>query len=233
MIWQELAGLVMMAFSAGTAVGLVVLVLVTVLRGAGGQPPPRPDQYARPQPYVPVSPGGTPVIRVHEIIVTPAGTLEGMFTYSSNPPAAGTLIESAGVEAAGTDASGNHFVPGHASYAGNFATSLNAGFIQFYTGSLAGGWTATGSLAADTLGDLALLAASGRSIITNNVTLDDGAGNLSTGGSGTFGSLTVGGSGSTQLGDNGGVTSGPSGTVNAFPAAGPNHTHAEAHHHPF
>ena len=46
------------------------------------------------------------------------------------------------------------------------------------------------------------------------------------------GSLSVNGSTSTGAGDNGGVTSGPSGTVNAFPAAGPNHTHAEFHHHP-
>lgn len=43
---------------------------------------------------------------------------------------------------------------------------------------------------------------------------------------------TVNGSSSTGAGDNGGVTSGPSGTVSAFPAAGPNHTHAELHHHP-
>ena len=46
------------------------------------------------------------------------------------------------------------------------------------------------------------------------------------------GSLSVAGSTSTGAGDNGGVTSGPSGTVNSFPAAGPNHTHAEVHHHP-
>jgi TM2 domain-containing membrane protein YozV len=194
--------------------------------GQGGQVPARPDQQTRPQPYVPVSPGGTPIARVTEIIITPGGVLEGIFTYSTNPGAAGTLIETASVAAAGTDQYGNHFVAGHASYAGNFATSLNAGFVQFYSGSLAAGWTAKGTITTNVLGDIALLAAVGRQVITNNNTLDDGSGNMSVVG------LTVNGSSSTGAGDNGGVTSGPSGTVNAFPAAGPNHTHAEFHHHP-
>jgi hypothetical protein len=198
------------------------------IQGYGGQVPPRPDQQTRPQPYVPVSPGGTPIARVTEIIITPGGALEGIFTYSTNPGAAGTLIETASVATAGVDQYGNNFVPGHASYAGSFATALNAGFIQFYTGSLAGGWTATGSITTDSLGDIAILAAVGRSVITNNQTLDDGSGNMA-----IAGTLTVGGSSTTGSGNNGGVTSGPSGTVNAFPAAGPNHTHAEAHQHPF
>jgi hypothetical protein len=217
----------MMGMAAGTMLGLLaLLVLGMTIPGQGGQPPPRPDQQTRPQPYVPVSPGGTPIARVTEVIVTPGGALEGIFTYSSNPPAAGTLIETAGVQTAGTDPYGNHFVTGHASYAGNFATALNAGFVQFYTGSLAGGWSTTGSITTDSLGDIAILAAVGRSVITTNNTLDDGSGNMSVVG------LTVNGSSSTGAGDNGGVTSGPSGTVNAFPAAGPNHTHAELHHHP-
>lgn len=201
--------------------------------GAGGQVPPRPDQRVIGQPYVPVSPGGTPIARVTEIIITPGAVLEGIFTYSSSPPAAGTLIESAGVATAGTDASGNHFVTGHASYAGSFATSLNAGFIQFYTGSLAAGWTPSASIAIDALGDMAILAAVGRSVLTNNQTLDDGSGNMTVSAALACASLTVGGSSITGSGNNGGVTSGPSGTVSSFPAAGPNHTHAETHQHPF
>lgn len=176
----------------GMAGAVALAVLGMTIPGAGGQPPPRPDQQTYPQPYVPVSPGGTPRIRVTEVIITPGGILEGIFTYSSNPPAAGTLIETAGVQAAGTDPYGNHFVPGHASYAGNFATALNAGFVQFYTGSLAGGWTATGSITTDSLGDIAILAAAGRQTITLNQTLDDGSGNMT-----VAGTLTVGGSSST------------------------------------
>lgn len=191
-MWQQFAGLAMMGLSAGTVLGLLVLILLGVIRGAGGQPPPRPDQQYRPQPYVPVSPGGSPLIRVTEIVVTPGAGLEGIFTYNTNPPSAGALIESAGVETAGTDLYGNHFVTGHATYAGAFATSLNAGFIQFYTGSLAGGWSFTGSIQASSLGDILILAATGRSVTTNNQTLDDGSGNMT-----VSGTLTVGGSSST------------------------------------
>jgi len=72
-----------------------------------------------------------------------------------------------------------------------------------------------------------LTPAIGRSVTTTNNTLDDGSGGMA------VTSLTVGGSSNTGSGNNGGVTSGPSGTTNAFPAAGPNHTHAEIHQHPF
>ncbi len=97
--------------------------------------------------------------------------------------------------------------------------------MTLYTGSLAGGWTARGEVQCDAFGDLILTA--GRSVLTGNNTLDDGFGNMV-----VAGTLTVGGSTTTGAGDNGGVTSGPSGTTSSFPAAGPNHTHAEFHHHP-
>jgi hypothetical protein len=135
----------------------------------------------------------------------------GAFFYSSTP-AAGNLIASI-APAAGTDASGNNYLAGSASYAATFATALNAGFVAFYGGSLAGGWTALSSVSGDVAGNLQVNA----------------GGQLQLVGSG---GVTVNGSSSTGVGDNGGVTSGPSGTVNAFPAAGPNHTHAELHHHP-
>lgn len=187
--------------------------------GAGGQVPPRVDQLVQQAQPVPVSPGGTPVTRVTEVIVTPGGVLQGIFTYSSNPPAAGTLIETASVVAAGTDQFGNHFLAGHASYGAPFAANLGGGFITLYTGSLAAGWTATATIETDVGGDL-LLATSGAGSIqlAANVVL-----------SGTFTDL---GGNNTGSGNNGGNTGGPSGTVNAFPAAGPNHTHPEIHQHP-
>lgn len=187
--------------------------------GAGGQVPPRADQLVQPAQPVPVSPGGSQIARVTQIIVTPGGVLEGIFTYSSNPPAAGTLIESASVQAAGTDKYGNHFVAGHASYAGGFATSLNGGFVQFYTGSLAGGWSATGSITTDSPGDILILAAAGRSVLTNNQTLDDGSGNMS-----VSGGLTVGGTNQTSTATGNPATSGPNGGVFA------GHTHFFAGH---
>lgn len=201
--------------------------------GRGGQQPAPYNAPAGQAPQPGITPGIPPVLRATEIIIVPGGTLEGIFTYSTNPGAAGTLIETASVEAAGVDQYGNNFVPGHASYASGFATSLNGGFIQFYTGSLAGGWTAAASIAIDAFGDMALLAAVGRAILTNNQTLDDGSGNMTVSAALACASLTVGGSSNTGSGNNGGVTSGPSGTVSSFPAAGPNHTHAEIHQHPF
>ena len=149
----------------------------------------------------------------------------GDFIYSG-PPAAGNLASSV-APAAGTDQYGNNYLAGVATYAATFATSLAAGFIQFYTGSLAGGWTAKGSIQTGALGEIIMLAATGRSVLTNNQTLDDGSGNMT-----VAGTLSVNGSTNTGSGNNGGVTSGPSGTVNSFPAAGPNHTHAEVHQHP-
>lgn len=148
----------------------------------------------------------------------------GDFVYSA-APAAGNLVASV-APAAGTDSFGNHYLAGASTYTSTFATSLQAGLVQFYTGSLAGGWTARGSIQTESLGDILISAVAGRSVITNNNILDDGAGGMA------VTSLTVNGSANTGSGNNGGVTSGPSGTVNAFPAAGPNHTHAEVHQHP-
>lgn len=155
-------------------------------------------------------------------IINPAGA----FTYSGNP-GAGNLIASM-APTSGTDSFENHYLSGVASYGSSFASQLGIGFLNFYTGSLASGWTAGAVVSTDSFGDLILQGASGRSVITTNNTLDDGSGNMA-----ISGSLTVGGSSTTGSGNNGGVTSGPSGTVSSFPAAGPNHTHAEIHQHPF
>jgi hypothetical protein len=196
--------------------------------GLGGQQSP-PQNAAPAGQLVPgVQPGVSSQVVASRVIII--GTGGELLVYSPTA-GAGTLTASIAA-AATTDQYGNHIVQGTASYGSGFATSEQAGIIQFYTGSLAGGWTTTGSITTDSLGDIALLAAVGRQVITNNVVIDDGSGNL-TANSGTFGALTVAGSTNTGSGNNGGVTSGPSGTVSAFPAAGPNHTHAEVHQHPF
>lgn len=136
----------------------------------------------------------------------------GAFFYSGTP-AAGNLIGSSLVQSAGTDGFGNNYLAGTASYAATFATALNAGFIAFYAGSLAGGWTQGATILTDSSGDLILTAGGSGSIQLDSA-------------------VVFGAGGNTGSGDNGGVTSGPSGTVSAFPAAGPNHTHAEFHTHP-
>lgn len=154
-------------------------------------------------------------------IINPSGS----FTYSS-APATGNLIATV-APAAGVDSFGNNYIQGIASYGSTIATQLGSGFIQFYVGSLAGGWSLVATIATDAFGDIVLSQASGHEVLTRNNTLDDGAGGMA------VTSLTVNGSSSTGSGNNGGVTSGPSGTVSSFPAAGPNHTHAEVHQHPF
>jgi hypothetical protein len=141
----------------------------------------------------------------------------GMFTYSG-PPGTGNL-SSTQAPTSGTDSFGNHYLSGVSSYGATVATSMVAGALQFYTGSLAGGWSLQGELVTDVLGDLV-------STFTGTLSL---SGNLT---AGDVTCSTINGSPNTGAGSNGGVTSGPSGTVSAFPAAGPNHTHAEAHTHP-
>jgi hypothetical protein len=135
-------------------------------------------------------------------------TAAGAFFYSGTPAAGNLILSISASTVAFTDRLGNHCVPltGWYDNAGGFFTQAGAGFMTFGTGSLAAGWTANTSIQNDVSGDLLL----------NSV----------------GGSVQINGSSSTGPGDNGGVTSGPSGTVSAFPAAGPNHTHAEFHHHP-
>jgi hypothetical protein len=138
--------------------------------GAGGQVPPRPDQTVLQFQPVPVSPGGTPIARVTEVIITPGGALEGIFTYSSNPGAFGTLIASSNTVAAGTDQYGNNYLAGTASYQSGFATSSSAGFVSFFTGSVTTGWTFQAEILIDSSGDL-LLSANGH-IFANGVQID-------------------------------------------------------------
>jgi hypothetical protein len=146
----------------------------------------------------------------------------GVFLYSPTE-AAGNLAESS-APAAGVDGFGNNYVPGHATYdnVNGLAASLDAGLVQFYTGSLAGGWTASGSVQGDPSGDLLLTPAAGRGVLTSNSTLDNGAGAASFAGALTAATLSSGGASSTSTNGlpNGGIT----GTSGAQ-SAGTAHTH--------
>lgn len=152
--------------------------------GLGGQQPPPQNAPPAQTPVPGITPGVPSVLTVTEIVIVPGGQLEGIFTYSSKPPAAGTLIESASVAVAGTDAYGNHYVAGHATYASTFAAALGAGFVQFYTGSLSAGWTAGAVVETDGAKGLIL---SGTAVQTPNNVLDDGSGNASVAGALTLG----------------------------------------------
>ncbi|HEX5494525.1 MAG TPA: hypothetical protein VFX70_08150, partial [Mycobacteriales bacterium] len=133
----------------------------------------------------------------------------GQFFYSATP-AAGNLTESV-ARTAGTDALGNHYVAGHATYGATFAASLAAGFMVMYTGSLPGGWTQTATVETSSLGDLVLFA-------SNVISL---AGDVSIGGTLTLGSpLPVSGS-SSSAGLPDGTIHGTSGGA----SAGTSHTH--------
>lgn len=196
-------------------------LVVATFPGMGGTPD-MPAGYIRPD-LPGVSAGSNNIVVARRVIIIGSG---GELLVYSPSAGAGNLRESI-ASAAFIDQYGNHGVSDTASYGSNVASALHGGFIQFYNGSLAAGWTSASSVSDDGSGDLFLAPAAGKIVKANLNTLDDGFGNAT-----ITGTLSVNGSTSTGAGDNGGVTSGPSGTVNAFPAAGPNHTHAELHHHP-
>jgi hypothetical protein len=179
--------------------------------GGRGGTQPRPVNAPAAPTSTAVTPGVPPVTRVTQIIVTPGGVLEGIFTYSTNPPAAGSLIESASVATAGADAWGNNYLAGHASYSAGYATSLDAGYVAFWSGSLAGGWQQQATVQTDSDGDL-LLSCNGTIELAGNVTVS--------------GNLTVDGDFSAS-GDTG--TGLPAGT----PTGGPNGSEFAGHTHDF
>lgn len=109
-------------------------------------------------------------ISSNTVIVSGAG--EGLYAYSGTP-AAGNLIATAGITAAGTDSSGNHYLAGHTTYSATTATQLSNGIASFYTGTLAGGWTARATLQFTSAGVIVLSGG----LETQNNTLDDGDGN--------------------------------------------------------
>lgn len=203
--------------------------------GLGGQQPPPQNAPAAQVPVPGITPGVPPILTVTEIIIVPGGILEGIFTYSSNPPAAGKLIASASVQAAGTDKYGNAFLAGTTTYTEGtpttwFATSLNGGFIvSYFAASSAGPWSQVGQLNFSSAGELNIDFASvgvDGILATLNNTLDDGSGNAS-----IAGVLTVGGSSSTgfpspnSTSTNGLSSPGIVGTSGAA-SAGTAHTHS-------
>ena len=180
--------------------------------GQGGQQP-SPFNAPAGQPTVPGTQAGVSgqVVRANKVIVSGAG--EGVFSYSPSA-GAGNLIATAGIAVAGTDQYGNNYLAGTASYASGFATALNSGFVAFYTGTLAGGWTFVGQLETDGAGDLILSTAGGELALSaaGNVTI---SGALTV--SGTF--SASGSTGSSGLPN--GTISGTSGAA----SAGTAHTH--------
>jgi len=201
--------------AAMLAVGCVAWWLAAMTYpGWGGQQAPPQNASPAAQLVPGVQPGTTGQIIATRVIII--GSNGDLLVYSSTP-AAGNLIESIS-GAAGTDHFGNNFVAGTASYAATFAAALAAGFVQFYTGSLAGGWTVSGTIETDAFGDIILLAAAGRQVTTNNNTLDNGSGNAV-----IVGTLSVNGSGSTaSAGLPDGTIHGTSGPA----SAGTAHTHS-------
>jgi hypothetical protein len=135
------------------------------------------------------------------------GTKGELLVYS---PAAGAGNLTNSIQgSAGTDQYNNNILAGTANYdnANGIATALANGFVAFYTGSLAGGWTPVSEVAGDVAGNLQVNAGGQLQLIGS-------------------GGVTINGSSSTGGADNGGVTSGPIGGVFA------NHTHAMSHGHP-
>lgn len=129
--------------------------------GAGGQTPPRTDQaYSGSGGQAVVSPGGGQIVRARQVIVS--GPNSGVYAYSSNPPAFGTLISTDGIAVAGTDAVGNATLQGNSSYlpgATYSAVNMNGGQLRFYTApGAAGPWTLIGSL---------VIALSGSTLVLN------------------------------------------------------------------
>lgn len=184
--------------------------------GLGGQQPPPQNAPAAMVPVPGITPGTPPVLTVTEIIITPGGVLEGIFTYSSNPPAAGTLTQTSNVATGGTDKYGNHYLSGVTTYdnAAGTATQMDGGAISLYTGSLAGGWTSPATIFISSGGVIELV---GNGVITSNNTLDNGAGGMS------VVSLSV--NGSTHTTQNGLSSPGIVGTSGAA-SAGTAHTHS-------
>jgi hypothetical protein len=118
--------------------GILKGLVAMTIPGLGGQTPQRPDQAYAGQQGAQVAPGSTNVVRARQVIVSGPG--EGVYTYSPSV-GAGNLISTAGIATAGTDPFGNQYLAGNSSYGSGIASSVTAGGITFYTGSLAGGWT--------------------------------------------------------------------------------------------
>ena len=114
--------------------------------------------------------------------VTIRGSLVGttQFNYSGTP-AAGNLVQTSGIVTPGTDGFGNNYLAGVTTYGSTFATSLNGGFVNLYSGSLAGGWTLQAEIETDASGDLILVCAGSGSIQLSSAVVFGAGGATGTG----------------------------------------------------
>lgn len=130
----------------------------------------------------------------------------GEFFYSGTP-AAGNLVSSV-APAAGTDGFGNNFLAGTATYANGsgIATALAAGFVAFYSGSLAGGWSALSSVSGDGAGNLQVNAAGELQLIGSS-------------------GVTINGTDQTSTATGAPATSGPNGPLASHTHFFAGHTH--------
>jgi hypothetical protein len=108
--------------------------------GQGGQAP-RPVNAPSAPTTVAAQAGITgPIVRANRVIISGVGG--GMWVYDA-APALGTLVETVGLTAEGTDPYGNATLPGATTYIdsgiGFFACSLNGGGISFWISAAAGG----------------------------------------------------------------------------------------------
>ena len=138
----------------------------------------------------------------------------GAFFYSGTP-AAGNLVASM-APVAGTDSFGNNYLAGVGSYQASFASQLGGGFVVFYFGSLAGGWTQGGQIETSNTGGLILDTGAGSCTITGALSVN---GSGSTASAGLTDGTINGTSGQSGL-PNGQIT-GTSGAA----SAGTAHTH--------
>ena len=122
---------------------------------------------------------------------------DALFFYTDTGSSTqGSLVCSI-ANAAGTDPFGNSYLAGNASYAATFATALNAGFVAFYAGSLAAGWTLESSVAGDAAGNLQVNATGQLQLIgTGGVTIQ-GSANTGACNNNLFGLTTSGASAGT------------------------------------
>lgn len=106
------------------------------------------------------------------VLSAAASGFSGFFAYSP-APGAGNLVASTAA-AAGVDPYGDNYLEGTATYGPGYATSLNGGFVAFWTGSLSGGWTQVASVQTDASGDL-ILACSGTGTIQLDSAVEAGS----------------------------------------------------------
>jgi hypothetical protein len=140
----------------------------------------------------------------------------GAFFYGGVPAAGNLVLSSVPGTSGGTDQFGNNYLPGAASYQGNFASQVGGGFLNLYHGSLAAGWTLGGTIETSSTGGLILDAGGGTVTITGALSVN---GSTSTAAAGLTDG-TVNGTSSTA-----GLTNGTINGTSGAASAGTAHTH--------